>query len=95
MKTASVNIIPRKEEFDAINPNHSIPVFLTSELLYKVLIKEDHQKYKAIDFYNNPELIPIPAIASKLGRPLIPLYRHYSYNLNKYPEYIQRLKELF
>jgi hypothetical protein len=95
MKTASLNILPRKEEFDVIDPNHSIPVFLTSELLYIALIKEGRQKYKAIDFYKNPELVPIPADASKLARPLIPFYRHYSYNLNRYPEYIQRLKALF
>jgi hypothetical protein len=94
MKTASDSIPSRKVEFDKIDPSKTIPVFLTSELLYKALLIEGQPKHKAIEFYKKPELIPIPAEANKLGRPLIPLYRHYTYNLNGKPEYIQRLTAL-
>jgi hypothetical protein len=87
MKTASVSIPSRKEEFDKIDPFKTITVFLTSELLYKVLLIEGQPKHKAIEFYESPELIPIPAEANKLGRPLIPLYRHPLYNLKSWPDY--------
>lgn len=61
----------------------STPVLLTSEVLYEVLLKNPKEKRKAVDFYERKMPIPISASENKLERPLIPLYRHYKYNIEK------------
>jgi len=80
----------RKMEFDKIDSTCSIPVFLTSELLYKVLITSD-RPHTARDLYTKEGLVPIKANDNKLGRPLIPLFRHRNYNLSKQIEYEKRV----
>jgi hypothetical protein len=59
------------------------PMLLTSEVLYKILLNEDVAIKKAKDFYSclKDAPIPVPAKENKLGRPLIPFYRHYKYDL--------------
>ncbi|BAX82350.1 hypothetical protein [Labilibaculum antarcticum] len=94
-QTAQEYIAIRKQEFDNLDPSGTTPVFLTSEVLYKVLINPDEKKYKASQLYNSPELLPIPAISNLLGRPLIPLYRHWNYNLKKWPQYSKLFKLYF
>lgn len=71
----------RRQEFDKIDPTGKIPVLLTSGLLYDVLLNEDQTKYSPKEIYQLKTSIPIPSENNKLGRPLIPLYRHYHYSL--------------
>ena len=53
----------------------SIPVLMTSDLIFKALV-EDWEKYgETIDFYTCKVDIPIPANENRLHRPLIPFYR--------------------
>ncbi|HLO60125.1 MAG TPA: hypothetical protein VK179_15355 [Bacteroidales bacterium] len=85
----------RKKEFDTIDPTGKIPVLLTSELLYEVLLNDDQIKYSAKDLYLLHSKIPIPSEHNKLKRPLIPLYRHFRYNLNAHPEYAKVLSNFF
>lgn len=93
-KIAEQYIPSRKQEFDEIDPTGLIPVMLTSEYLYKVLINSDQVKYSAKELYENENLVPIRAENNKLGRPLIPLYRHMEYSLNNKIEYQVRVKEI-
>lgn len=83
----------RKQEFDKIDPTGLKPVMLTSEYLYKVLINHDQVKYSARELYENENLVPIKAEHNKLGRPLIPLYRHIAYSLTNKIDYQVRIKE--
>ncbi|MFI5252574.1 MAG: hypothetical protein ACHQQQ_09125 [Bacteroidota bacterium] len=70
-----------KKELEQFDTN--VPVLLTSDLLYKVLLCENAVQRKASDFYHClPEVtVPIPSEYNKLCRPLIPFYRHYRYDI--------------
>ena len=94
-QTARACISERKKEFDRLDPERRMPVFLTSEELYKVLLNPEDEKLKAVQLYNFPELLPIPGESNLLGRPLIPLYRHWNYNLKKWTHYNEQVKRLF
>jgi len=91
--TAERYVFERKTEFDQVDPTHEIPVFLTAERLCHFLLNDDERKWKASEFYALKTEIPIPPEANKLGRPLIPLYRHYRYDLLKWPDYSSLLRE--
>ena len=79
----------------------SVPILLTSELLYKVLLNETIEAERAKQLYSNPKEILIPSEWNRLERPLIPLYRHPRYRLltkqkrARYPKYQRRLTSLF
>ena len=73
--------IPRLKE-ELHNLPDERPVFLTSELLYKVLLNEGLKPYSASELYSNLELTPIPAKDNRLNLPLLPLYRHHEYKLD-------------
>lgn len=75
------------KEFDKIDPSRRIPVLLTSELLYKALLNDKEKKIPARDFYELSAEIPLPPDVNKLGRPLIPFYRHRAYSLGNYKGY--------
>ena len=92
---AKTYILHRRSEFDKIDPERKIPVFLTSEVLYKVLLNDDQNKYKPKELYNNKSLIPVSAKDNQLKRPLIPLYRHYVYSLSRQNEYLNYLLTLY
>ena len=83
-----------KEELNKFDKK--IPVLLTSERIYKVLLNPDEKKEKASFIYNNPKEIPITGERNKLDRPLIPFYRHseYSITLEKWEPYKQRIIEI-
>lgn len=91
--TAERYVIARKTEFDLVDPKCIIPVFLTAERLYHFLLNDDERKWKASEFYALKTEIPILPEANKLGRPLIPFYRHYKYDLIKWPDYSSLLRE--
>jgi hypothetical protein len=92
---ANKHLAARKTEFDTIDQTGQIPVFLTAERLYSFLLKDGEKKWKASELYALKTEVPIPPAANKLGRPLIPLYRHYRYNLMKWPEYLKNAKVIF
>lgn len=91
-RIAKQSIPARKKEFDSIDRIGSIPVFLTSEILYKVLLVPGVKKYKAEEFYNMEAPLPIPTIHNLLNRPLLPLYRHYRYKLSEHKVYLKYLQ---
>ncbi|MBU1145140.1 MAG: hypothetical protein KJ971_04710 [Firmicutes bacterium] len=90
-KIANAFIEERKKEFDSIDPSKQQPVFLTSELLYKVLLNQNQKRFTAKELYETKEIVPVPSNANQLGRPLIPLYRHYAYSLKTKQEYKNHL----
>lgn len=92
-KIAEDFILDRKKELDEVDPNGQIPVMLTSEILYKVLLNKNQPKYKAKQFYNLEVPVPIPAAINRLERPLIPLYRHPAYILNQHEGYMEHIKK--
>lgn len=83
------------KELDQKFPNKNIPVLLTTEIIYQVLMNDPTQLKSSKDLYMKDGAVPIPADQNKLGRPLIPLYRHYEYELKRHTEYRDRIKKLF
>jgi len=85
----------RVKEFDSIDPSRTIPVFLTSELLYKALLIVSQIPHKPTDIYSNESDTIIPAAINKLFRPLVILYRHPTYSLKKQTVYKEKLQNHF
>lgn len=88
------SIDQRKKEFDDVDPSGRVPVFLTSERLYKVLMNAGEPLLTAKKLYEQ-ESVMIPADKNKLGRPLIALYRHPKYNCKNQESYFKRVNEAF
>ncbi|KAF5059047.1 hypothetical protein DSECCO2_340130 [anaerobic digester metagenome] len=88
------SIAQRKKEFDNVDPSGRVPVFLTSERLYKVLMNAGEPLLTAKELYEQ-EIVMIPADKNKLGRPLIALYRHPRYNYKNQEPYFKRVSEAF
>ncbi|WP_346856867.1 hypothetical protein [uncultured Draconibacterium sp.] len=92
-KATAKNFIQNRErEFDLVDESCKKPVFITSKILYDVLLKPTEKIADAKDLYDLRIPVPIPAEANWLGRPLIPLFRHYKYQLKNYPQYIKHIK---
>jgi hypothetical protein len=81
-------------ELDQKCSNKTMPVLLTTEILYQILINDESQAKTAKELYARDGLVPVPADQNKLGRPLIPLYRHYEYELKRHTEYRDRVKKI-
>lgn len=77
-----------KEELDSIFPA-SIPLLMTAEALYKILLLADVKNHKAKNLYTDNTLVPIPPEDNFLERQMIPLYRGGKgyYNLDKWEKY--------
>lgn len=90
--TAKRFIQDREREFDLVDASCKKPVFITSKILYDVLLRPTEKIADAKNLYDLRIPVPIPADANWLGRPLIPLFRHYKYQLKYYPQYIQHIK---
>lgn len=69
-------------ELDAFDIKRKIPVLMTSEVIYKFLLKDIREYHKPRDLYNVITSLPINKVKNKLGRKLYPLYRHYHYSLS-------------
>lgn len=91
-REALKNIAPRKLEFDAVDPAGRVPVFLTSERLYKVLMNEGEPLLTATELYHQDNVV-IPAEKNKLGRPLIALYRHPRYHSKNQKPYFAKVRK--
>lgn len=90
---ARESIADRKKEFDKVDPSGQLPVFLTSWLLYEVILNDDLKPKTPKMLYEAAEIIP--GSQNQLGRPLIPLFRHQLYKLSKWEEYTEKVKEFF
>lgn len=93
-KEALESIAARKKEFDAVDPSGKLPVFLSSERLYKVLMNAGERLVPASELYQNENVV-IPAEKNKLGRPLIALYRHPRYHCTNQEHYFQKVSKVF
>ena len=79
-----------------------IPVLLTSDVLFDVLVRNPEQYEATIDFYECRQPIPVRAEDNLLERPLIPFYRgkngrtKQSYRMasGNWNEYRKRVEEL-
>lgn len=94
-RAAAIWIEYLKTDLQKIPPD--IPVLLTSELLYNVLLKSGLKPKKAIEFYTceEKETIPVPAEDNMLSRPLIPFYRHWKYDLSRWRHYSIMVQKYF
>jgi len=93
---AAQQYIPdRVKEFDKVDPSRTIPVFLTSELLYKALLNEGLIPAKPKVIYKQESEVIISSENNKLFRPLIILYRHPAYSIKRQLKYKDKIiKEL-
>ena len=99
-KDAAAICIPYLNEELAVLPD-SVPVFLTAEILYRVLLKDGIRPKSASYLYSHPVEALIPPSQNKLGRVLFPFYRfdrgERSYHLSKenYRPYRMALSKRF
>ncbi|MBL7994624.1 hypothetical protein JNM05_04560 [bacterium] len=94
-KEAAEIWIPRlKDELDRRFSDKNIPVLMTTEIIYHVLVKEAVGIRTARDLYKIESAVPILPEQNKLGRNLIPLYRHYEHKLKRHTEFKDRVKKL-
>ncbi|MDZ7740187.1 MAG: hypothetical protein U5Q03_00030 [Bacteroidota bacterium] len=94
MNKANKHALAIASEFNRIDNTKSIPVFLRAEDIYKAVMKEGEKLYKPKELYSLQAEIPIPASANLLGRPLVNLFRHGVYSLNKWEGYKEQLNEV-
>lgn len=75
----------------------SIPILLTSESLYRVVLNPGTRARSARYLYSHPDEIPILPDTNRLQRDLVPLYRHWDYRLSEQcnKPYRARLMSLF
>lgn len=90
---AKESIAERKTEFDRADPGGKWPVFLTSWLLYYVLLNDDLPSKTAKDLYGSAEIISPEQ--NQLGRTLIPLFRHHEYKYQKWFDYGEKVRGFF
>ena len=86
---AKESIAERKTEFDRADPGGKWPVFLTSWLLYDVLLNDGLASKNPKELYESAEIIP-PS-QNQLGRTLIPLFRHHEYKYPKWFDYAEKV----
>ena len=95
-KDSIYSIKERIKEFRKIDSYNKIPVFLTSQELYNVLLNDGEARFSPDKLYSLTASIPILPNQNKLGWTLFPLFRNRKYNLKYWPEYkneiIQYLK---
>lgn len=89
--TAQLHIPDRVKEFDEIDPSRTIPVFLTSELLYKAILNPEQRLLKPKEIFDSTNEVVLPSTTNKLFRPIIILYRHPKYSLKKQHSYTSLL----
>ena len=83
-----------KQEFDSIDPAKKIPVLITAQVILKFLSLTPLEIGKPGDYYKGIRKIPIPSLENKLGRNLIPFYRHLEYSLKKQDNYREKVNKI-
>jgi len=81
-------------ELDALDPERKIPVLVTAQVILEFL--SDKTLPSAKDIYLSNASGIVERDENKLGRMLLPFYRHYSYALGKeeYKEYRETVRGL-
>ena len=92
VKHAKLGIPDLLKRIAKVNDSKNLPVFLTSFEVYKTVLKESEKIWTAKELYNLETEVPVPAVKNLLGRPLIPLFRHSDYKLNKFPIYLRNIR---
>jgi len=92
--TAEKWVEPLKKELDAFDPERKIPVLVTAQVIFEVLTDKKLPAPKEI-YLSRADGIIQPD-ENRLGRTLLPFYRHYSYALGKeeYKEYRETVRGL-
>ena len=83
-----------KQEFDKIDADRKLPVFITAEIILKFLSNNPFELGIPRDYYNGFRKIPILPSQNKLERNLIPFYRHSFYSLKKQEFYRDKIIEV-
>lgn len=93
-KIAEMVLADLIQELDSFDRKRKIPIFMTSEVIYKFLLLDKKNYHKPRDLYNIEEYLPVNKERNKLGRKLFPLYRHYHYSLttDRFENYKNLLK---
>jgi hypothetical protein len=79
-----------KRELDSILPSN-IPVLLTAQKLLQALTTNEHLHVVPAQEIYSRRLLVEPH-ESKLGRLLVPMFRHYQYNLSQWPHYAELIR---
>ena len=87
---------PLKQELDSFDPEKRIPVLVTAQVIFKALTDKKLPSPKEI--YSSRADGIVQPDENRLGRSLLPFYRHYSYALSnveykKYKETVRNLVE--
>lgn len=93
LSIADESVKSLKEEIDN-KCSEEAPVFITAECLFLPLVNHKGlaKLRKASEMYE--DLIIIEKDENRLGRLLLPFYRHCRYSLNNYEEYLNKLVEI-
>lgn len=93
-KISEIHLPQLIKELDAFNKKRRIPVLVTAERVMKFLVESKLPKSK--DYYQ-PKTEGLDFPVNKLGRVVIPFYRHPDYGLRKveYDRYREKLIKLF
>jgi hypothetical protein len=85
---------PLKQELDSFDPDRKIPVLVTAQAAIEFLSNKPLPAPK--DIYLSKATGIVKANENRLGRTLLPFYRHYSYALDKeeFEKYREALREL-
>jgi hypothetical protein len=81
-----------RHEFNKQDEYKNVPVFLTSYILYAVLLKPGIIRKSAKELYNPKGEIIIPANINQLHRPLIPLFRNLNYSYSNKKDFFDNVK---
>jgi hypothetical protein len=79
-----------KKEFNEVDSKIEVPVFITSEIIFNVLL--NNNRPPAIEIYTNKRILE--PNENFLERKLIALYRHQNYQLKKWPDYKNHIIQL-
>lgn len=94
--TAEKWVEPLKKELDAFDPERKIPVLVTAQSIMEFLYNKSLPAAK--DIYLSQASGIVKPGENKLGRTLLPFYRHFTYSLDKeeyinYREMLQKFVE--
>jgi len=83
-----------EKEFNKIDRSRKKPVLVTAHRILKVLMNDGEKLLRPVDYYREPDTIPIEPQRNQLNRWLVPFYRHYKYQLGamKWRRYRDRLR---
>lgn len=78
----------KKELDDEVFVN--VPVLITAKDILTLIVPKEHQEKACKTYYETHEFIKPED--NYLGRIVIPFFRHYYYDLSKWPDYVQAVR---